>query len=64
MEIIPFEQLVQAIGVPAAIALWIWWQSRGGDKPSDAGDDVLRELRLLGDRMTKLEVIVEERTRR
>lgn len=64
MEGIAFEQLAQAVGVPVAVGLWMWWQSRGVSKPADIGEEVVRELRSLGERMTKLEVIVEERTRK
>lgn len=64
MENIAFEQLAQAVGVPVAVGIWIWWQSRGSVKSSDIGDEVVRELKELSQRLTRLEVIVDERTRR
>lgn len=64
MESVAFEQLVQAVGVPLAVALWIWWNSRGVAQGRDVGEEVVKELRSLGHRLTRLEVIVDERTRK
>ena len=64
MESIAFEQLVQAVGVPVAVAIWIWWNSRGSKQHNDVGEEVVKELRSLGHRLTRLEVIVDERTRK
>lgn len=64
MENVAFEQLAQGVGVPLAVILWLWWQSRGASKSTDVGEEVVRELRSLGERMTRLEVVVEERTRK
>lgn len=64
MESIAFEQLVQAVGVPLAVAIWIWWNSRGNKQTHDVGEEVVKELRSLGHRLTRLEVIVDERTRK
>ncbi len=64
VENIAFEQLVQAVGVPVAVAIWIWWNSRGTSQVRDAGEEVVKELRSLGYRLTRLEVIVDERTRK
>lgn len=64
MENIAFEQLAQAVGVPLAVAIWIWWQSRGVSKPREVGEEVVQQLRELGERLTRLEVIVDERTKK
>ena len=64
MENIAFEQLAQAVGVPVAVGIWIWWQSRGVSKPREVGEEVVKELRSLGERLTRLEVIVDERTKK
>ena len=64
VESVAFEQLVQAVGVPLAVALWIWWSSHGVSQGRDVGEEVVKELRSLGHRLTRLEVIVDERTRK
>lgn len=71
MEAVGFEAIAQAFGAPAALILWIWWQSKGRDKPVDAGTALMHEMAKVIDklddqsrRITVLEVKLEERTRK
>lgn len=71
MESIGFESLVQAFGAPAALAIWIIWNLRGKAKVVDPGtalmNDMSKVLQKLDDqsnRITVLEVKLEERTRK
>lgn len=64
MENIGFETLAQSIGVPAAVGVWIWWQSRGRERPPDIGEELVRKVDDMRQRLTRLEVVVEERTKK
>lgn len=64
MEELAFESIAKGLGVPAAIAFWIWWQQRGKDRPVDIGEELVRKVDDMSDRLTRLEVIVDERTKK
>lgn len=71
MEAVAFETIAQAVGVPAAVALWIWWNARGRTPPVDAGTELVKDMGKVLDKLddlsrrtTVLEVKLEERTKR
>lgn len=70
MDTITLETLVQLIGAPAAIALFIWYHTRGSTPKRDPAEQILKELRMVNEnvrqvenRMTRVEVILEERSK-
>lgn len=68
METVTFESLVSMLGAPGAILFLMWWNSRGAEKPRDAGAELIAKVDKLTEatdkishRLTRVEVILEER---